>query len=145
MMKPSAPNHVIEYCHIDENDSCFSHLCNTYKGANSFVYKLKCTCNCEKFIVYKDEHPSVFAKCNNCGKMITVYDLKYYPSAVKLNKDYTLNQINKDSVFVYVNYEYDDEFLYEEDVEFDADDITWGKVFILNNNYLIKILDDETA
>lgn len=77
--------------------------------------------------------------------MITVYDLKYYPSAVKLNKDYTLNQINKDSVFVYVNYEYDDEFLYEEDVEFDADDITWGKVFILNNNYLIKILDDETA
>lgn len=145
MMKQSAPNHIIEYCHIDENDSCFSHLYNTYEETNSFVYKLKCTCNCEKFIVYKDEHPSVFAKCNNCGKMITVYDLKYYPSAVKLNKDYTLNQINKDSVFVYVNYEYDDEFLYEEDVEFDADDITWGKVFILNDNYLIKILDDETA
>ena len=134
MMKRSAPKHVMEYCHIDKNDLCFLQLCYIYEGTNSFVYKLKCICNCEKFIVYQDKHPSVFAKCNNCGKMITVYDLKYYPSAVKLNKDYILNQLNESAVSVYVNYEYDDEFLYEEDVEFDDNDIIWGRVFALNNN-----------
>ncbi|MBD5544708.1 MAG: hypothetical protein HDR01_10855 [Lachnospiraceae bacterium] len=49
--------------------------------------------------------------------MVTAYDLKYYPASVKLDKDYVLNKVNENSVFVYVNYEYNDEFLYEEDVE----------------------------
>lgn len=44
-----------------------------------------------------------------------------------------------------MNYEYSDEFLYEDDVEFDVNDITWAKVFISNGSELIKILDDETA
>lgn len=76
--------------------------------------------------------------------MITVYDLKYYPAAIKLNKNFIISKVNERFVQVYVNYEYDDEFLYEDDVEFDANDITWGKVFIENNGELKKILDDET-
>lgn len=144
-MIKKAPNHVIKYCCIDKKDLYFKHLCDMYQDVNSFVYKLKCTCNCEKFIVYHDEHPSVFAKCNDCKKMITVYDLKNYPSAVKLNNDYNLKELYENSIHVYMNYEYDDEYMYEEDVEFDNDDITWGKVFVLKDNQLMKILDDETA
>lgn len=145
MMEQNAPNHVIEYCYKDDTDDDFLYLCNHYESENSFVHKLRCTCSCNKFTVYKDKHPSVLAECANCGKVITVYDLAYYPSAVKLKKDFNLIKVDDSPVCVYVNYEYDDEYLYEEDVEFDANDVTWGKVFIANNNELKKILDDETA
>ena len=144
-MEQSAPNHIIEYCYKDDSDDYFIHLRKHYETENSFVYKLRCTCGCNKFIVYQDKHPSVFADCTNCGKMITVYDLAYYPSAVKLKKEFALTKVDVSPVSVYVNYEYDDEYLYEDDVEFEANDITWGKVFIGINNELIKILDDETA
>lgn len=145
MMEQNAPNHIIEYCYKDNTDDCFLYLCKHYETENSFVHKLRCTCGCNKFIVYKDKHPSIFAECANCGKVITVYDLAYYPSAVKLKKDFNLTKVDDAPVLVYVNYEYDDEYLYEEDVEFDANDVTWGKVFIANNNEIKKILDDETA
>ena len=42
-------------------------------------------------------------------------------------------------------YEYDDEFEFEDDVDFDSNDITWAKVFVYDQNILQKILDDETA
>jgi len=144
-MEQSAPNHIIEYCYKDDSDDYFIHLRKHYETENSFVYKVKCTCGCNKFIVYKDKHPSVFAECDNCRKVITVYELAYYPSAVKLKKDFDLVKVDEAPVMIYVNYEYDDEYLYEEDVEFNANDITWGKVFIVNKNGLKKILDDETA
>lgn len=144
-MKQSAPKHIIEYCDRDNDDSVYAYLYETFGAETSFVYKVKCTCNCEKFIVYQDAHPSVFAKCCNCGNMITVYDLEYYPAAVKLDRNYAVNKMDENSVRVYVNYEYSDEFLDEEDVEFDANDITWAKVFIANNGAIRKILDDETC
>ena len=143
--KSYAPNHIMEYCYRDKNDSLYLSLCGKYEDINSFVYKLKCKCDCKKFILYKDKHPSVFAKCSNCEEWITIYDLKYYPSAVKIKKEMPLEHINLEAAFVYVNYEYDDEFLYEEDVDFNIDDITWGRAFMLNDNELVKILDDETA
>ena len=145
MMKQSAPSHIKKYCYKDNDDPLYSYLYKKFAGKTSFVYKVKCTCNCERFVVYRDAHPSIFAKCCNCGNMITVYDLECYPAAIKLNKNYTINKVDEKSVQVYVNYEYDDEFLYEEDVEFDTNDITWGKVFIANNDELKTILDDETT
>ncbi|MBD5088431.1 MAG: hypothetical protein HDT30_06405 [Clostridiales bacterium] len=145
MIKQSAPDHVIKYCYKDNSDCFYSYLCETYEGGYSNVYKLKCSCNCKKFLVYQDAHPSIFAECCNCGKMITVYDLENYPAATKLKENFTLKKADENSVFVYVNYEYSDEYLYEDDVEFDVNDITWAKVFILNSGELIKILDDETA
>lgn len=144
-MEKFAPNHIAEYCYLDSKDVLYCHLKNKYQGDNSFVYKLKCTCNCESFMVYKDVHPSVFAKCCYCDKMITVYDLDYYPVAVKLKREFPLKNVNDIPTSVYVNYEYNDEFLYEDDVEFDENDISWCKVFVENNNTLVKILDDETA
>ncbi len=145
MIKQNAPNHIIKYCYKDNTDDYYIYLHKNYETENSFVYKLRCTCGCNKFIVYQDQHPSIFAECINCNQMITIYDLDYYPSAIKLKKNFNLIKIDIEPVWVYVNYEYSDEYLYEEDVEFDADDITWGKVFIANKNELKKILDDETA
>ena len=118
-MNKSAPNHIKEYCYKDNSDSFYLNLVSLFEGENSFVYKLRCICNCEKFIVYQDAHPSVYAKCCSCGRMITVYDLIYYPAAVKLKKKFSLKKFELTSVPVYVNYEYADEFLYEEDVDFD--------------------------
>ena len=136
MIKQNAPCHIIEYCYKDDTDDFFLDLCKHYETENSFVYKLRCTGGCNRFIVYQDKHPSIFAECVNCGKIIIVYDLEYYPSAVKLKKDFNLIKVQEEPVLVYVNYEYDDEYLYEFDVEFDANDVTWGKVFIANNNEL---------
>lgn len=46
---------------------------------------------------------------------------------------------------VYVNYEYSDEYKYEDDVDFDLNDIVWAKVFIKKGDSINKILDDETS
>lgn len=77
--------------------------------------------------------------------MITVYDLQYYPSAVKLDGDGNFDKVVENPVPVYMNYEYSDEFMFEDDVMFDENDITWAKVFIADNGKLRMILDDETA
>ena len=76
---------------------------------------------------------------------ITIYDLKYYPAAIKLDDNCPLSKVYHEPVSVFMNYEYSDEYLYEDDVAFDINDVVWGKVFIRVNNSLIKILDDETA
>lgn len=104
-MKRSAPDHIRKNCSIG-SDPMYLYLCEVYESETSFVYKLKCDCGCEKFVVYRDSH-------------LTVY--------------------------VYVNYEYSDEFMSEGDVEFDENDITWAKAFIVDRGKLCKILDDETV
>ena len=144
-MKKCAPKHVSEYCYVDKSDSFYCYLQKKYGDDCSFVYKIKCTCGSMNFFVYKDAHPSIFAKCCCCEKNITIYDLAYYPAAVKLKKDFQIKEVDKNAVLVYANYEYDDEFLYEEDVLCDENGVTWGKVFIRKGDELIKILDDETA
>lgn len=143
-MKIIAPEHVAKYCYIDNDDKCYFDLAQQYKGDCSYVYKIKCTCGCKNFAVYKDKHPTIIAECNECKKKILIYDLANYPSSVKLNKDYALIKICDKSP-IYVNYEYDDEYLFEEDVVFDVNDITWAKVFVITDNQLQIALDDETA
>lgn len=145
MMNKFAPDHIKKYCVNDRNDDLYNCLTSLYKKQYSFVYKIRCTCGCDKFMVYVDEHPSAFAKCTLCNEYIVIYDLKYYPSATKLNKICSKKQIGKEGVKVYVVFEYNDEFEDEEDVKFDSNDITWGKVFVRDKNGLMMILDDETA
>lgn len=144
-MKKYAPKHVSEYCYVDKSDIFYCYLQEKYGDASSFVYKIKCTCDSVNFIVYQDAHPSIFAKCCCCKKNITIYDLAYYPAAVKLRKNFEIKEVDKNPVLVYANYEYNDEFLFEEDVQCDENGVTWGKVFIRKGDKLIKILDDETA
>ena len=144
-MKIVAPDHIVDYCYRETKDMTYMYLNEKYGGEWSHIYKIRCSCNCDNFIVYKDAHPSVFAKCCQCGKILTIYDLRFYPAAIKLETEYPQEQIGDEAVNVYANYEYSDESLYEEDVSFDQNDVTWGKVFIKNENDLRIILDDETA
>ena len=88
---------------------CRIYIYEKYGGEWSHIYKIRCSCNCDNFIVYKDAHPSVFAKCCQCGKILTIYDLRFYPAAIKLETEYPQEQIGDEAVNVYANYEYSDE------------------------------------
>ena len=140
----TAPTHVLDFCITDFNDNSFIELNNKFGDDSSYVYKIRCLCGNDKFIVYKDNHPTVIAQCCNCKKKITIYDLSFYPAATKIKKEYEFDEIDS-NVAVYVNYEYDDEYMYEDDVDFDLNDISWAKVFIQREDKLRMILDDETS
>lgn len=147
-MKESAPEHIERFCTKDLEDIFYRRLYNKYYNDHTFIYKIKCDCGETKFKVYKDDHPSVLLKCNCCNKDIIVYNLSYYPAATKLYINYNKKQIQfvKLECFnVYAIYQYDDEFKLEYDVEFNKNDISWGIIYIKNNDFVKKILDDETT
>ena len=79
-MNKYAPEHVEKFCIQDTIDSIYNQLNEVYQDNYKFVYKIKCDCGNERFEVYKDRHPSIFAKCVNCNRIISVYDLQYYPA-----------------------------------------------------------------
>lgn len=145
MEKIVAPNHIQNYCNNVDEDLFLNNIKQEYGGEFSFVYKVVCDCKNDKFNLYKNNNPSLFAECSLCKKRITIYELSRYPAAVKLDKKYDLNCITDYESELYVNYEYSDEFIYEEDVQFDNNDITWARAFIMKDNNIIKVLDDETA
>ena len=146
MSKIVAPRHILDYCSInDEGDKLFQKLKDMYEGEYSYVYKVTCKCNNNKFMVYKDSHPTVIVECCACKRRIIVYNLSFYPSATKLSKEYTMHCVSDSATEVYVNYEYSDEYKYEDDVDFDLNDIVWAKVFIKKGDSINKILDDETS
>lgn len=147
-MKKCAPFHIKDFCWCAKEDKAYNQLVDEYEDDYHFVYKIECACGNKKFEVYKDDHPTVVLRCSNCRRNITVYDLEYYPAATKLKEEMERNQIvnQEDNLFnVYAIYEYSDEF--EDDSEFDANDITWCFVFItdIKSRKLIKLVDDETA
>lgn len=140
-----APDHVASFCiNSKSGDSTLRLLRDKYEGELSYVYKIKCTCGEEKFLVYKDDHPTIIAKCSRCMKRITVYDLAFYPTACKLKDSFELHKILDDEVELYVNYEYSDDFIID-GMELDPNDITWAKAFIVKDGAIHMILDDETA
>lgn len=147
-MKESAPEHIEKYCYKDEKDALFCELQERYHDEYTFIYKIKCECGETHFEVYEDKHPSVFLKCINCHREITAYDLAYYPAATKLKDKFEKEKIyigNIENFNVYALYQYDNEFELEDDVEFDKNDISWGNIYIKNEDIINKILDDETT
>ena len=147
-MNQCSPEHINKYCYIpDNNDNVFQELVRKLGSDYLFVFKVKCTCENDGFFVYKDKHPTVELDCPVCNENISVYDLKYYPCAVKLNEDYVLDKVSNDLYCVYVAFEYSNEFEEEDDVEFDINDISWCYVYVKNitTNELIELVNDETA
>ena len=146
-MKETAPIHIKKFCYEDNEDRTYCELREKIYDEVHFLWKIKCDCGETKFKVFTDKHPSVFCKCRQCNKDITVYDLSNYPAAVKLNEEFEAEQVYIEGVEdfnVYAIYEYSDEFE-EDDEHFDQNDITWATVYIRNGNIVKKILDDETA
>ena len=70
-----------------------------------------------------------------------------------LKNEYTFSETSTEEKINYINedppgnvlYEYDDEFEQENDVEFNNNSISWCYVYILLNEGLIEILNDETT
>ena len=85
-----APDHIANYCiGSKEGDLTLERLKLEYEDNLSYVYKIKCDCGNEKFIAYKDDMPTVIAKCPKCMRTITIYDLERYPSACSLSKPHS--------------------------------------------------------
>ncbi len=140
-----APDHIANYCiGSKEGDLVLERLKQEYEDNLSYVYKIKCECGNEKFIAYKDDMPTVIAKCPKCMRTITIYDLERYPSACSLSKSHSFKQVMNREVELYVNYEYSDDYI-QDGFEFNPNDITWAKVFAVDNNECSMILNDETA
>lgn len=137
-----APLHVKNYCVDDYDDSNLQKLKSTISNPNAHAYKLKCSCGSLLFICFANEHPDFICNCASCGKRIVLYDLSEYPAANKTTDKFNLKQIYPESVQVYPVYEYGDDF-YETGA--DENDITWFSVYILSENKLCLIIDDETA
>lgn len=147
-MNKTAPVHIQRFCYEDKEDKTYCQLQKEYQSDYTFVWKIKCGCGETRFKVFSDEHPSIFLKCTKCNKDITVYDLSYYPAAVKLKEEFAKKQVSVENIEdfnVYAIYEYSDEFETEDDVDLDPNDITWGTAYIANGDVVNKILDDETA
>jgi len=74
-----------------------------------------------------------------------VYDLASYPTASKGKGDEWFTELDptkEGALPIYVSYEYGE---FDDDQEFDQDDITWCQVFVEMGGGLRKVFDDETA
>lgn len=147
-MIESAPEHIKKYCYKDEKDGFFCEFYDKFHDDYTFIYKIKCECGETYFEVYNDEHPSCFLKCTNCHREITAYDLAYYPCACKVKDKFEKKKICIDGVEifnVYALYQYSDESDYDDDVDYDPNDIIWGSICIKNDDIGKMILEDDAT
>ena len=136
------PTHVADYCYRDYSDRIFLRLLDVYDGLYTTINIIKCSCGNNRFVVYIDPNPTVEIVCKCCLKRISVYDLAYYPAAVKCPKDndvFSIVHLDSQSEFkVYAIYEYSDDYDGENDV-------SWCHVYISTDDDLIEIVNDETS
>ena len=65
-----ASSHVEIYCSDVKADIFFQRLKHEYSGDYSYLYKIICNCKNDLFLIYKDNHPSLFAECSSCKKRL---------------------------------------------------------------------------
>lgn len=145
------PEHIKEYCVEIDEKSAFYMIKQDYSDDFAYTYKIKCLCGCSIFEIFTDRHPTAEAVCTNCGKRITVYDLKYYPNAIKLSEDFEMKkylsvETGQSKFEICALYEYSDEFDFNSEF-FDRNDITGFSLFAFDETTsdIILVLDDETA
>ena len=133
------PNHLQEY--VEDASSVFP----SESSSNHRYYRLRCGCGNTQFRLDQSQLKTVKATCKICGVSITIYDLDYYPAAVKLSgvEVFEVLDSGENQAALFVMFEYG---VPEPDVEFDANDITWCQIFIERSNGEIdRIFDDETC
>ena len=135
------PEHIKDFCFdISTEDTVFDVLKETY-GSYGELYKVKCTCNCVLFELTLDDHPTAYAKCSACQKEIILYELEFYPSAIKLRDtfpQYTFRNGNFFEICMY--FEYPDDWEGNNDISSAA-----GWCYEPSSQVLIEFLNDETA
>ena len=116
---------------IDEFHHYFQIVCNA--------------CGSRAFHLFLSDKDTVKALGAQCEKMVLIYDLALYPAATKLKDDESFSEIDltkAGALPIYVSYEYGG---FDDDQEFDQNDITWCQVFVEKGGELLKVFDDETA
>jgi hypothetical protein len=135
--------------------NCPSHLQNHVLDASSafasevssshYYFKLKCLCGSTRLRLAHSRQKTVQAKCMSCRNEFTVYDLAFYPAAVKLSGKEEFQELDNPENYddVFVMFEYGDS---EPDVDFDENDITWCQLYVRRKDGAIaKVFDDETC
>lgn len=138
-----APRHIQQFCTDLITESEFAEFFHEYANKCCGVYQIICKCCNDKFHVLYDEHPSCWVKCTNCDELITLYDLKYYPAAVKTEEIFSehflcVNGANEFKVCVM--YEYGD--YYES-----YDDLSWCNIWCKDSSTgnVFNLINDETS
>ncbi len=105
-------------------------------------FQIVCPCAGERFVTELSNKKTLRARCEACGRSVTVYDLSRYPAASKGRGPEEFREPQPPGQ-VFVMYEYGER---DEGEPFDRDDITWCRAWIEDDKgELVLILDDETA
>lgn len=132
--------------HLEDCVESASHIFSADETDLHKHYEIVCNCGSRVFNLWLSNKKSVKAECTQCSKIIVIYDLQFYPTAVKLPGDEQFspmaNQVKRPSN-VFVQYEYGPP---ETDVPFDRNDITWCQIFACQEKGEIeRVFDDETS
>jgi len=107
---------------------------------------LVCRCGSRTFDLLVSDRKSVVAVCEACGSKTVVYDLAFYPAAIKMPGPESFTELSgmpTRPAKIFVQYEYGPR---EPDMEFDRNAITWCQIFSESEiGTLVKVFDDETA
>ncbi len=110
------------------------------------LFLLKCNeCGGVRFKLFESNLRTIKGQCGECGSMFVIYDLAKYPAAMKLKAEESFTEMPCTKVqdaSVFVAYEYGD---FDDDHEFDCNDITWFEMFIEVDGMIQKVFSDETA
>jgi hypothetical protein len=139
------PDHLVGISRrLDADNGIFPFSCDDHAPA----YQLHCSCGREELEVWKSEMPTVYARCAECHGILIAYDLRLYPAATYLERPdpftRTVLACGCDKLQIYAAYEYPEP---EEDVPFDANDISWCHIRCgcRLHQTIEEIVDDETA
>ena len=109
-------------------------------------WEIVCRCGGQKFDLRLSNRKSVLAVCAGCQSPVVIYDLAYYPAAVKTAGPESFSELPDMPIRpsrIIVHYEYG---VPEPDMDFNQDDISWCQVFTESTDgMLIKVFDDETC
>jgi hypothetical protein len=115
-------------------------------SATNRHFQVVCSCDSREFLLLLSNRKSVKAICAECHAIITLYDLAFYPAAVKIRgqEEFApLNALSDWPASVFVRFEYSEP---EPDVEFDRNDITWCEILVRSRvGKLVTVFDDETC
>jgi hypothetical protein len=118
------------------------------KFADDFHHYFQIVCNScggRLFRLFVGDKRTVNAVCEACRVNVLVYDLERYPAATKTTGEETFSEnqwTTRTALPVFVGYEYGE---FDDDQEFDQNDITWCQIFVLHEGSLVVVFDDETA
>lgn len=109
-------------------------------------YQLVCSCGDIRFTLWESNRKSVLAECASCKRRTIVYDLAFYPAAVKLPGAENYARLASQKCIpseVFVLYEYGTP---EDDMDFNRNDITWCQIFVVTESGKLEtVFDDETC